>query len=351
MTETCRLGRGVTRESARLLQSSSLRRDTTSSWSAPPPPPLHLSHCRKRVDGLELSAPPTLRQPCRTAEKASAAVEQITSAARAALPPGGRLGEVSGAVCDLASLASVRAFASEYRASGRPLDILMLNAGLSLNAQGPLPPPPLRRRAPEDSTLRGCRGSMQVHALRGRARRRGGPRREAAGAAHGGRVRAHGRGQPSRCGARPPPSGEKGVGRGARERWPLRAQVTSSSRTCWSRCLSSRRTPRPASSSLPQGSRPRPATPAPNCQGLQGPPVQTADFDASAPMHPRPAPRARPTAARCGARCTTPRRRAAASARSLRSATSAASRRALGGTWSTVRPARPTTFKSNHFAI
>ena len=147
------------------------------------------------------------------------------------------------------------------------------------------------------------------------------------------------------------PAERKAWGRGARERWPLWAQVTSSSRTCLSRCLSSRRTPRPASSSLPQGSRPRPATPAPNCQGLQGPPVQTADFDASAPMHPRPAPRARPTAARCGARCTTPRRRAAASARSLRSATSAASRRALGGTWSTVRPARPTTFKSNHFAI
>jgi len=215
MTETCRLGRGVTRESARLLQSSSLRRDTTSSWSAIPPPP---STYRSASNGLELSAPPTLRQPCRTADKASAAVEQITSAARAALPPGGRLGEVSGAVCDLASLASVRAFASGYRASGRPLDILILNAGLSLNAQGPPQPQPPPPPAPADSTLNGCRGSMQAHALRGRARRRGGPRREATGAAHGGRVRAHGRGQPSRCGARPPPRGEKGVGRGARER-------------------------------------------------------------------------------------------------------------------------------------
>ena len=58
----------------------------------------------------------------RNAEKGRVAIEQINRAVPSA--------KVSFAMLDLASLASIRAFAATMLASGRPLDLLINNAGV-----------------------------------------------------------------------------------------------------------------------------------------------------------------------------------------------------------------------------
>lgn len=59
---------------------------------------------------------------CRNPDKARAALEEIAVVAKGAAPASMSL--------DLASLASVRAFAENYKKSGRPLDVLVNNAGV-----------------------------------------------------------------------------------------------------------------------------------------------------------------------------------------------------------------------------
>ena len=79
---------------------------------------------------------------CRTQAKADAAAAACMSfaASASAVGPAGQPdfyaarragGMATGAACDLASLASVRAFAASQ--AGKPLDTLVLNAGISLN--------------------------------------------------------------------------------------------------------------------------------------------------------------------------------------------------------------------------
>lgn len=66
----------------------------------------------------------TVVMACRTANKAQAAAASLLTAGA---PVAGTL---EPAECDLASLASVRSFAAGFVASGRPLHLLCLNAGL-----------------------------------------------------------------------------------------------------------------------------------------------------------------------------------------------------------------------------
>ena len=68
---------------------------------------------------------------CRTAAKAEGAASSLRAAAAAAGTP--LAGVLEPAECDLASLASVRAFAASFAASGRPLHLLCLNAGLQFS--------------------------------------------------------------------------------------------------------------------------------------------------------------------------------------------------------------------------
>ena len=65
---------------------------------------------------------------CRTLAKADDAKRRIEEAAAAAGTD--IAGELIPAECDLGDLASVRAFAGEWHASGKPLDVLVLNAGV-----------------------------------------------------------------------------------------------------------------------------------------------------------------------------------------------------------------------------
>jgi NAD(P)-dependent dehydrogenase (short-subunit alcohol dehydrogenase family) len=65
---------------------------------------------------------------CRNAEKAAKAAEDVRSAA-----PGA---DVTVESLDLSSLDSVRAFAERFRASGRPIDLLINNAGLMAPPRG-----------------------------------------------------------------------------------------------------------------------------------------------------------------------------------------------------------------------
>ena len=62
---------------------------------------------------------------CRTEAKARDAIDRIRDA-----NPGVVLGQLRPAECDLANFASVRRFAAAWRASGEPLDALVLNAGV-----------------------------------------------------------------------------------------------------------------------------------------------------------------------------------------------------------------------------
>uniref|UniRef100_A0A7S0HJM0 Protochlorophyllide reductase n=1 Tax=Hanusia phi TaxID=3032 RepID=A0A7S0HJM0_9CRYP len=79
---------------------------------------------------------------CRTMEKAMEArrsvVEEVNAlSSRTKRGPG----EVTALECDLSSLSSIRKFADEWNKSGRPIDVLVLNAGVALNT-GARPPPP-----------------------------------------------------------------------------------------------------------------------------------------------------------------------------------------------------------------
>ena len=62
---------------------------------------------------------------CRTEAKARDAIDRIRDA-----NPGVVLGQLRPAECDLANFASIRRFAAAWRASGEPLDALVLNAGV-----------------------------------------------------------------------------------------------------------------------------------------------------------------------------------------------------------------------------
>ena len=75
---------------------------------------------------------------CRTQAKADAAAKACLDYAAAAAPASSRPGGTAVAMeCDLANLASVRAFAKAVK--GKPLDSLVLNAGLALNTADKLP--------------------------------------------------------------------------------------------------------------------------------------------------------------------------------------------------------------------
>merc|ERR1712087_181184 len=72
---------------------------------------------------------------CRTKAKADAAAADCTSYAQANRLRDG--GTARGEVCDLASLASVRSFASSFR--GRNIDTLVLNAGVARGTSEGIP--------------------------------------------------------------------------------------------------------------------------------------------------------------------------------------------------------------------
>ena len=80
----------------------------------------------------------TVVMACRTAEKAEIAVAEVAAYAK---DKGGgtTVGRAKPAVLDLASLASVRAFAHDYIESGAPLHVLVCNA-VSLLAGGGVSP-------------------------------------------------------------------------------------------------------------------------------------------------------------------------------------------------------------------
>jgi protochlorophyllide reductase len=104
--------------------------------------------------------PPTL-QACRTLAKAEAAAEALRAAAAAAGAP--LSGTLTPAECDLASLASVRAFAASFHAAGRPLHRLVLNAGLQYSGDNTGAPWRRRPRAGGGvTTRRACTHFMCV---------------------------------------------------------------------------------------------------------------------------------------------------------------------------------------------
>uniref|UniRef100_A0A7S4JA31 Protochlorophyllide reductase n=1 Tax=Guillardia theta TaxID=55529 RepID=A0A7S4JA31_GUITH len=82
---------------------------------------------------------------CRTMEKAMEARDSVEEEVKLLASKAGRSpGELTAMECDLSSLSSIKKFADEWNKSGKPIDVLVLNAGVALNT-GARPPPPAPR--------------------------------------------------------------------------------------------------------------------------------------------------------------------------------------------------------------
>eukprot|EP00242_Pyramimonas_sp_CCMP2087_P018319 CAMPEP_0198200750 /NCGR_PEP_ID=MMETSP1445-20131203/3701_1 /TAXON_ID=36898 /ORGANISM="Pyramimonas sp., Strain CCMP2087" /LENGTH=431 /DNA_ID=CAMNT_0043870895 /DNA_START=74 /DNA_END=1369 /DNA_ORIENTATION=+ len=68
---------------------------------------------------------------CRTLAKAQSAKAEIETE----LAKQGRTGQITPLECDMASLASVRQFAADWKASGVPIDVLVCNAGVQFSGE------------------------------------------------------------------------------------------------------------------------------------------------------------------------------------------------------------------------
>ena len=73
---------------------------------------------------------------CNAYAVAKAADAKARMEEAAAASGGVILGDIIPAECNLAELASVRAFAAGWHAAGQPLDVLVLNAGVQYSGRG-----------------------------------------------------------------------------------------------------------------------------------------------------------------------------------------------------------------------